>query len=1094
MKKIFRMAVVCALAGATLLYTGCTKDYSDDINDLKSRVSTVESTVATLQAAINAGAVITNVQATSDGYVITTSDGKSYTITNGKDGAKGDKGDQGAKGDKGDKGDPGKDGKDGQDGKDGKDGKDGSVVTIGSDGYWYIDGVKQDTKATVDEITVDKDGYICVNGVSTGVKVGTVAIWDQTSGTVTFKGLNADGSDLVIGVCELQSIVFVPQLYLNGVEAVRYEYLGGPYYKAAAAPADVAIGNDDSGAPATLTAGGKHAWGLSGDDYALGEIAEAEYHVNPNSFDLTSADFTLEPADKDEMWRASSLKWDVELKSIAKTEDGKLAVVKYQIENADHATIPWSWAPAGDKPLSVMRLNGVVKNGSKNVSSDYEAIAPFREELHALAFTGASKYVTTTATCVLPSPLTNTELYLTSEDAVKNVFSVDVQYQTPIDLAKIINVHMNPIDNFDLHLADNTKEVVVSIADLQKKYPELKLDFSLVPYKLGTHVTEEQMYGQIAGTTFYPCWVESDGKTQHRNDQSDPLSGISSVGRQPVVLATLSYNGEVVLYGYFKIKITKDTSFRKDFVIKSFSAVPYLCDVEVSTTWAEASHIVLEKELGMTYDDFITKYGNYCDGKTYIKKDDSFLEVATATVKDYGNFTYTKDASGTTINDKYEIDFTKAQLDNVLADYTDRTITLYTKFGASASDFVYIGLTVTIDVEPVVTFIQHNPAYWFKAADDSATDLVFVNPLVPNVTGNDVTVYANLLDNYWVNNRVKVDLDEVASPAYKTAWSGLSVRYHYELNKDQSCKVDGKKLVVKKAAGTATEDELYLGTVHADNILATVNVEWVRQNSSSDAIGTANTGAIGTPGEVTYVWEAPDNTVAKEVLNKYTHPVLTTGAELSESLSDLLYADVQLVATYDACEIPASVEDFHVGFFRPVDIIKNEMKPLKDAVPTGDNVVVGELFRAKDWQNYDIFTYNATTGVYADGMFGTAVDWYLYYGFKTLKVDIDAIKSDQTGSKDYLRDYTDASGAFHEGVNNAAKVWIAEKATPGTDLGTTTIDISAGAAKLGDYVFHYENNTGVVQNFHLYLPISIVHHWGEVKAEIEIPVTATVAP
>ncbi len=1091
MKKIFRMAVVCALAGATLLYTGCTKDYSDDINDLKSRVSTVESTVATLQAAINAGAVITNVQATSDGYVITTSDGKSYTITNGKDGAKGDKGDQGAKGDKGDQGDPG---------KDGQDGKDGSVVTIGSDGYWYIDGVKQDTKATVDEITVDGDGYICVNGVSTGVKVGTVAVWDQASGTVTFKGLNADGSDLVIGVCELQSIVFVPQLYLNGVEAVRYEYLGGPYYAAAAAPTDIPVPTDDSGVAATLTAGGKHAWAASGDDYALGEIAEAEYHVNPNSFDLTSADFTLEPADKDEMFRASSLAWDVELKSIAKTEDGKLAVVKYQIENADHATIPWSWAPAGDKPLSVMRLNGVVKNGSKNVSSDYEAIAPFREELHALAFTGASKYVTNyesvyaPGSCVLPSPLTATELYDESSQAVEQPFSVDVQYQTPIDLAKIINVHMNPIDNTDLHTADLTKENVVSIADLQKKYPELKLSFSLVPYKLGSHSTEEQMYGQIEGTTFYPCWVESDGKTQHRNDQSDPLSGISSVGRKPVVLATLSYNGEVVLYGYFKIMITKDTSFRKDFVIKSFPAVPYLCAVEVSTTWAEASHIVLEKELGITYEEFIARYGSYCDGKTYIKKDDSFLEVATTTVKDYGTFTYTKDPiTGSTVNDKYEIDFTKAQLDNVLADYADRTITLYTKFG-SASDFVYIGLTVTIDVEPVVTFIQHNPAYWFKAADDSATDLVFVNPLVPNVTGDDVTVYANLLDNYWVNNRVKVDLDEVASPAYKEAWSGLPVRYHYELNKDQSCKVGGKKLVVKKATGTATEDELYLGTVHADNILATVNVEWVRENSSSDATGTANAGASGTPGEVTYVWDTPDNTVAKEVLNMYTHPVLTTGAELSESLTDLLYADVQLVATYDVCEIPASVEDFHVGFFRPVDIIKNEMEPLKDAVPTGDNVVVGELFRAKDWQNYDIFTYNATTGVYADGWYGTAVDWYLYYGFKKLIVDYNAIKSDQTGSKEYLRDYVDASGAFHEGVNNAAKVWIALKATPGTDLGTTTIDISTGAANLGNYVFHYENNTGVVQNFHLYLPISIVHHWGEVKAEIEIPVTATVAP
>ena len=46
--------MVCALAGATLLYTGCTKDYSEDINNLESRLSTLEgTTIVKLQDAIN---------------------------------------------------------------------------------------------------------------------------------------------------------------------------------------------------------------------------------------------------------------------------------------------------------------------------------------------------------------------------------------------------------------------------------------------------------------------------------------------------------------------------------------------------------------------------------------------------------------------------------------------------------------------------------------------------------------------------------------------------------------------------------------------------------------------------------------------------------------------------------------------------------------------------------------------------------------------------------------------------------------------------------------------------------------------------------
>ena len=71
MKKIFRMALVFALAGATLMYTGCTKDYTEDINslekkvndlsadlsakvaDLAGQVSTLKSSVATLESTLS---------------------------------------------------------------------------------------------------------------------------------------------------------------------------------------------------------------------------------------------------------------------------------------------------------------------------------------------------------------------------------------------------------------------------------------------------------------------------------------------------------------------------------------------------------------------------------------------------------------------------------------------------------------------------------------------------------------------------------------------------------------------------------------------------------------------------------------------------------------------------------------------------------------------------------------------------------------------------------------------------------------------------------------------------------------------------------
>ena len=102
-------ALLLGLSGA---FVAC-KDYDEDIQGLDDRLTAVENKVTELEAAINAGAVITNVETTSTGVTVTLSDGTSFNLTNGRDG---------------------------QDGQDGAAGAPGSVVEI-IDGYWYIDGV-----------------------------------------------------------------------------------------------------------------------------------------------------------------------------------------------------------------------------------------------------------------------------------------------------------------------------------------------------------------------------------------------------------------------------------------------------------------------------------------------------------------------------------------------------------------------------------------------------------------------------------------------------------------------------------------------------------------------------------------------------------------------------------------------------------------------------------------------------------------------------------------------------------------------------------------------------------------------------------------
>lgn len=119
MKKKFYGAL---LLGSLFLAGGMVScsDYDDDINSLTQRVDALEKTVAELQKAIEAGAVITNVQSTENGVTVTLSNGETFEVKNGANGA---------------------------DGADGVDGKPGSVVTIDEEGYWCIDGVRTEYNA-----------------------------------------------------------------------------------------------------------------------------------------------------------------------------------------------------------------------------------------------------------------------------------------------------------------------------------------------------------------------------------------------------------------------------------------------------------------------------------------------------------------------------------------------------------------------------------------------------------------------------------------------------------------------------------------------------------------------------------------------------------------------------------------------------------------------------------------------------------------------------------------------------------------------------------------------------------------------------------
>ena len=228
-------AVVAGLASAV----SC-QDLSKDVDSLSKEVASLKTLVNDLQTKINAGAVITNVASTSTGIEITLSDGKKYTVSNGKDGANGTNGTNGTNG------------------KDGKDGTPGSVVSIGDNGNWFIDGVDTGLAAKGKDGANGTNGTNGANGLNgdyyvpnpetgyfdkyswdaekgeyvktateipfVGIVPGTVtAVYDTASGVLTILGAKGfEGPITVSLTTDLKSIAFIPEVMHDGLGVIDF--------------------------------------------------------------------------------------------------------------------------------------------------------------------------------------------------------------------------------------------------------------------------------------------------------------------------------------------------------------------------------------------------------------------------------------------------------------------------------------------------------------------------------------------------------------------------------------------------------------------------------------------------------------------------------------------------------------------------------------------------------------------------------------------------------------------------------------------------------------------------------------------------------
>lgn len=1107
MKKIFRFAIVLALAGTALL-TGCTKDYGTEIADLTKQVNELTSKFDKIQAAFDNGAVLQDVKATSDGVaVIVNKNGTTttYNITNGKDGKDGLDGKNGTNG---------TNGTNGSNGKDGKDGKDGSVVTIGADGYWYIDGVKTEYKAAGekgekgdpgdpgkpgDPGAPGKDGISWeikeVNGVLSFVsnedpatvkpvfadgKTPVTAVWDKDASTLTL--FNVDGAEngtvTFSTKATLASIVTIPQFYYGGIEALYYHYLGGQYVTVAG----TATGTDyEDAGNYSVKAKNTSTPALAGrnpDLYSLGAEETAEYHINPQAykFEEQVSQWGFNCIDRDYVEvRAGEAGWSAEFKGITR-KNTNIGAVKFTIKNADKLNP----STATQKVVSVLSLYGVDKtNDNKIVTSDYAAVVATPEALKHLAFTKNYQAKDCAGTPVITG---KKMLFESAGEAAENPASVEVKY----------NGGPFALDFVGVHVEGDTK--ISTLAEIQAKYPELDLKYELIDYTVGSNVTSENAFGIIEKDTkvFDPAYAKTNaagtGWDVVKINKDNAGEGISAVGRRPIVLATLvDKSGKILLAGYFKIKISETALPPYDptvngFNIKTFGEpLGYACEVLANETkWYDMSYQVLEQGLGITFNEFRKNYTWEADktyvldeGKTGTALSDYKLTTATPAAKyNRGKIVYVKDtattgdADITGVNDIFQLSVDKTQAENI---GVGKSQTLYAHFTNTKGDHVFIGLTFTIGDKPAVSFIKKNPVYWFNDCDvaaDAKTDLglatVRNNVRVPlhwkpgdASNSRPVTEFDKDIDDDWLENTVKI-----VKAGTTTAVTGATYTYRFSAN-NKDITVNGKKWA-KVDDGTLNWDGTQAITLTPDGIIT---------------------------------FACNDKT--KKLINWGTNP--QEKVENPELAEHLLYCNVDIVATVPAaagtvatdCEL--LVETIHVRFLRPVYLKFNpEENHLVDGEATGSRVPFGTLFSARDWQNYPIFTFNKTTKAYTKGYYPAGsdaatceVDWYDYYGFQKLIVDLDTVETDQRNP---------GSGAFEslKVVNKAAIVGLIDPANPTNPItsGKKEIDITNLDA-LSGWQFWYANNMGYALDFNLKVKVTLTYSWGEFDTDVVIPVWGT---
>ena len=954
-RKYFSALLMGALTIASVsTFTSC-KDYDDDISSLQSQIDKLNEMVSKIQGQIDKGAILTGVSPVENGVKLTLSNGDSYTITNGKDGAKG---------------------ADGAAGAPGTPGKDADIWKIGDDGYWYKNETKTDWKAVGTDGaagaagtagTAGKDGKYYVPNPQTGtffvygdgdkdaydsgvsyLASGIItATWSRD--VLTLNGVkNEAGEQIVINLTtDLKALVFSPEYYYQGIEAFE---MATYKFKPKTVETVDPDGNYKTDAPTTASAFFNYAPDMT-----------ASYFLNPANAKVEGKAelFSFISADK-KYTRATGAKRDFRVEKVDLSKSGMVTVhTKY---NGDAVK-----SIAADNQVTVLALQYKGVNGT--VTSDFAAV-------RATAYTDLQLNLAS-------DPHACNHLYATAARAINNPAQANLKYNDDkgIDLRELINTDRVYQGGACQGWDKNAKEDLV-------KQAGFKYSFELVGYHEGTNKTSQSAHAAIAADGYtMRAQMPEGGKQQpygYSAEKANNLQNPATMNREPLVrvILTDTVNNKIASVGYLKFKITnKDTQDQQQVFPMATVTTPYTIDcgdnnvMKQDLKWFDIEEQIIA-QLSLSKTQFETTYDYEGAALDLDQFDKAELNAAALhPVNKIGVVQHTTmDVNGTETEVlKWAVNNQKAYAafksgKTSLTTYirftkkTDATSVAKPDYVNSADKYVYVKFTWTpsaINLTPSTAFDNGSKlvSYWYGANKlDANSGFAEIHGNVEAVGSTDnlkngaETAAADDEFVFNISNTLKgnkLAVNEMKAP-YAGLNSKLVLTYEFITGHGLYANADG--------------DKIFTDPLHA-NLVATLN---------------KTTGVVSMKG---------CSKAAKELLNAYAPK---TGEV--NTLDKVLTARVKVVATMCGnIDVPVENKEFDVKFIRPISITDATAK-FVDGVTTTAQLNLTFV----DWRGYNFV--------------GTRVpntNYFTYYGVKSIALDIDNAKTNLNNNwNDKLGDLT----------------------------------------------------------------------------------------